>query len=81
MSFITDKVHNMVLQDIVQLTNDYELFEKQGSIDDCLLRETTENLLDQEGITSGSTIIWMERVAFEAYRYLANTFLTETGLK
>ena len=80
MNFIQDKVHNMVLQDIIQITKDYELFEKQGSIEDCLLRKTTEELQNEHGLTSGSTILWMDKVAFEAYRYLAQYMLMENGL-
>jgi len=77
MNFIQNKVHNMPLQDMVQLTKDYELFEKQGSVGDCLLRETTEKLISESGLSEGSTALWMDRVAFEAYRYLAQVFLME----
>jgi hypothetical protein len=80
MNFIQDKVHNMPLQDMVQLTKDYELFEKQGAIGDCLLRETTEKLMSESGLTEGSVVLWMDRIAFEAYRYLAQVFLMESGL-
>lgn len=80
MNFIQDKVHNMPLQDMVQLTKDYELFEKQGAIGDCLLRETARELIDEYGLTEGSIVLWMDKVAFEAYRYLAQVFLMESGL-
>ena len=59
--------------DVLQLISDYEEFEKYGSIGDCCLRRTAETLITSltKGTFPGSPILWMERLAFEAYRRIA----------
>lgn len=79
MNIIQEKIHDLPFEKIIEITKNYEQLERDASIGDCLLREIAEEF---ERLSRGSsTILWMEKVAFEAYRHIANTFLTEAGLK
>lgn len=64
-------VHELSLDELKELTSDYEQFERDGSIGDCYLRTIAGRVQQELGISSGfPVILWMERVAFEAYREL-----------
>ena len=56
-----------------QIVQDYEKFESQGFIDDCLLRTTAEKCIKDvfHGSESTSIVLVMDRIAFECYRYFA----------
>ena len=58
--FLTDDL----LQGIV---NDYESFEQEGTIGDCLLRAIANKYADHSIV-----VLMMERVALETYRELYN---------
>ncbi len=64
-------VHELSLDKLKELTSDYEQFERDGSIEDCHLRAMAGRVQQELGISSGfPVILWMEKVAFEAYREL-----------
>ena len=64
-------VHELSLDRLKELTSDYEQFERDGSIGDCHLRAMAGRVQQELGISSGfPVILWMEKVAFEAYREL-----------
>ena len=69
MKTLRDRVQALTKQNLQQLTEDYEKFERDGEIGDCYLRSTAENFAEFMGIKS-SPVLWMERIAFEAYREL-----------
>lgn len=61
------------MHEILRLIEDYETFERVGSIGDCALRRTAESLAP----TFGSIVLIMRDVAFEAYRNVAHGYLAE----
>lgn len=64
-------VHELSLDELKELTSDYEQFERDGSIGDCYLRTLAGRVQQELGISLGfPVILWMEKVAFEAYREL-----------
>ena len=67
MNKIKERIEKLSYDDVIRIIEDYEQFEKDGFIGDCLLRKTAEDI----GV-DGNIIFWMERVALEAYRYVAN---------
>ena len=64
-------VYELSLDELKELTSDYEQFERDGSIGDCHLRTMAGRVQQELGISSGFPLtLWMEKVAFEAYREL-----------
>ena len=60
-------------KEVLRLIKDYEAFEQAGSIGECALRRTAQDLLPP-----GCSIVSMMRdVAFEAYRSLAHSYLED----
>jgi len=58
---------------------DHEKFSNDGFIGDCTLRVITRRWIDNINSTANVTI-WMDRIAFEAYKYFANKYLTKEEL-
>ena len=58
----------------LQLIRDHEQLEKDAMIGDCLLRSLASEMKAQFDY-SGNIIIWMERLAFEAYRHFARRYI------
>lgn len=57
--------------EVLRLIEDYETFERAGSIGNCALRRTAQSLTPP-----GCSIVSMMRdVAFEAYRTVARSYL------
>ena len=55
--------------EVLRLIEDYETFERSGSIGDCALRRTAQDFLPP-----GCSVVSMMRdVAFEAYRSVARS--------
>jgi hypothetical protein len=68
---ISQMVHELFLDKLKELTSDYEQFECDGSIPNCYLRRMAERAQRELGLNSGfPVILWIEKVAFEAYREL-----------
>ena len=63
---------------IYQIMDDFEKFEEEGVIGDCLLRETARNI--QFAITEKheNIVMWMNLVANDCYRIIAEKAL-KTG--
>ena len=59
----------------LQLISDYEKFEKDGMIGECLLRSTANTLMPG----NPNVVLWMREIAFECYRYYAKKFLGDTN--
>jgi hypothetical protein len=66
-------VNAMTDRQLLQIVADYEQFERDSFIGDCLLRSTAEKIKDTLG--DGSITFWMERVALETYRNFAERFI------
>ncbi len=75
MTTITEKlVRQLADKQILQLIRNYEQFERDGFIGESELRALAEKLMNQFG-SAGHTVLWMERLAFEAYRYFAEKYI------
>jgi hypothetical protein len=60
-------------KEVLQLIEDYETFERMGSIGDCALRRTAQSFT----APYDSIVMAMRDVAFEAYRDVARRYLEE----
>ena len=58
----------------MQLVFDHQQFERDGMIGDCELRRQAEKFMSDFG-DAGHVVLWMERLAFEAYRYYARLWI------
>jgi hypothetical protein len=58
-------------KEVLRLIEDYEEFERVGSIGDCALRRTAQSFT----APYDSIVMAMRDVAFEAYRYVAHLHL------
>ena len=58
-------------KEVLRLIEDYETFERAGSIGDCALRRAAESFTPPEC----SIVNMMQNVAFEAYRNVAYSYL------
>ena len=57
--------------DKIQIMNEFEKFERDGYIDECLLRAVVKSL----PLASNHTTMYMNKIAMECYRYFANKSL------
>jgi hypothetical protein len=71
---IKDAMNRLTEGQLVELIRDWEEFEQEGSIGECELR-TLAGSLNVMG--AGSIVLTMERIAFEAYRRVANRYISE----
>ena len=69
MKTLSDRIRALTTDNLEQLIEDYEQFERDGAIGDCYLRSTAKEFAESLGIQV-SGVLWMDRVAFEAYREL-----------
>lgn len=73
MNTIRKHISGLSKRKVIRLIHDYEVFEEAGSIGECALRQTAQDLLPP-----GCSIVSMMRdVAFEAYRSLAHSYLED----
>ena len=75
MNLIREKLSSLSLNEIEQLAEDYENYERSGVIGSCSLRTIAEEL----GGSSSNHILIMITVALEVYRLLAK--VRKTGLE
>lgn len=62
---------------MLQCIRDYEQYEKDGFIGDCTLREVAEATFTD--LHRDKIILWMQQVAFEAYRRFANYYISSNS--
>lgn len=67
MNMIRDYISILPQREVLRLIEDYEEFERAGSIGDCALRRTAQNFISP----CDSIVMAMRDVAFEAYRFIA----------
>lgn len=58
-----------------QIVDDYVQFETEGSIGDAVLRIKAREYSNLIGAHNTLITTWMQMLAFEVYRYYANTYL------
>lgn len=75
MNSIRKHIDSLMLSEVLQLVEDYEEFERAGSIGDCALRRTAQSFTAL--YDSISIVMTMRDVAFEAYRKVARRYLEE----
>lgn len=69
-------VASLAFDDLLQMVKDQEMFEKQGSIGECMLRGKTEELMtkifgENPGYVGDSVTTWMMLIVGEVYRRIA----------
>jgi hypothetical protein len=69
MSIVRKHVAQMNEADRRQIIVDQSDFERDGSIGDCVLRDTAEFLMDKIGVGIGGVVTWMTIIVMEVYRY------------
>jgi hypothetical protein len=69
---IKEYIINLDRETIIQLIRDYEQFERDGMIGDCELRRRANSF---QTVHLGNVVMFMERLAFEAYRRIAGEVL------
>ena len=62
----------------LQLIRDHDALERDGFIGESELRSRAEELMHQFG-DAGHIVMWMERLAFEAYRFYARRYIDRYG--
>lgn len=77
MNVVRRTVNSLTDRERLQLIADYQRFEKDGFIGDCLLRQTAERISATFGGGAGNPPLWMEQVANAAYRNFAERFIEE----
>lgn len=73
MNSIRKHIDSLMLSEVLSLIEDYETFERMGSIGDCALRRTAQSFT----APYDSIVMAMRDVAFEAYRKVARRYLEE----
>lgn len=73
MNQLRNYVSGLMPKEVLRLIEDYETFERAGSIGDCALRRAAQSFTPP-----GCSVVSMMRdVAFEAYRNVAYSYLEE----
>lgn len=76
MNKVREYVENFDDEEKMLLINGWEEFERKGGIEDGPLRLHTEFFMKELGIKGDAQFfLWMERIAFEAYRYFARKYI------
>jgi len=71
MNNLRELIEQLPLADVKQIADDYDVFERDGAIGECMLRTVAEQWCTKIG--SSSTAVWMNQFAFEAFRRLARS--------
>ncbi len=71
MNSIRKHIDGLMPKEVLRLIEDYETFERAGSIGDCALRRTAQSFT----APYDSIVMTMRDVAFEAYRDVAHSYL------
>ena len=80
MNLIEQYVDTMTLKHVIQIINDYEAYERDGSTGDTNLRVASEHLSHDVFKGGVGVAMVMERVAFECYRRVAHEHIFKEGL-
>ena len=73
--FVRDYIKKLDDATLYQIVDDYESAEKNGSVDDCELRNHTNIIMNENGIDETKFIMWMEILIKEVYRNLAYRYI------
>lgn len=69
-----DFVASISEDELKSVISDYERLATDGVIGECTLRSLARRWTNNIGVNAGVTI-WMDRVAFEAYKHFARRYL------
>lgn len=72
-------IKNLPDSEKVLIIDGFELFERNGSIGDEPLRLHANAFLKENGIPPSHITLWMNQLAFEAYRYFTNKYFSHVG--
>lgn len=68
---LTDFVNSFTYEDIRQLHIEWEYFEKNGFIDECLLRKKADEYRKLCSIPDNNHVLWMKFIMFEVYKRIS----------
>lgn len=68
-------VESLTDNEKIQILAEREVFERDGSIGDCLLRQSAKNYMKQIGIPETNVVICMVIIAAGIDRYFAKLYL------
>lgn len=71
---------NLSFEDLKEIISNFQEFEKNLVIGDCLLRSLTEKIVNDNGISDQTLILWMEILTHDCYRIIAEKAM-EQGFK
>jgi len=79
MSILRNHVADLERDIVLQIIRDYEQFERDGAIGDCHLRSIAHDLIKSitKSTDTGGIVLWMEKLAFEAYRRIAREVISD----
>ena len=66
---------------MIQIISEYEQFEKDGFIGECLLREKVTQYESMLGYGTNYTTVNMINIATSCYRYFSNKYFDIFGIK
>jgi hypothetical protein len=75
MNVLQQFVNNLSDEDRQQIIKDYDKFEHDGFIEDCILRTSTITLIRQLGANENMITLWMKELAFEIFREYAYKYI------
>lgn len=66
---ITEFVESLTDEQRRQIVADYDQFEQEGAIGDCVMRTCATQMLDAHGIGRERFVMWMRDLTFEVLRH------------
>lgn len=64
-------------EELQKIFDEYKEFEKKGVIGDCLLRTLSRRIVTDLGIDYPPIVLWMDKVANDCYRLVAEKAIEE----
>lgn len=71
MTKIKKYANKFSFEEILQIFEDYKLFEKQGFIGECTLRKKAKDFVKEENIKDANIVFYMETIVNSCYRLIA----------
>jgi len=77
---IRDYIEELSWEKLLEIINDFEQFERDGAIGDCFLRSLSDKIQFQITQKHENIVIWMNMVANDCYRIIAENAI-KNGFK
>lgn len=77
MNILREYVNTLSDEDKIRIIDGHEELENTGVIGDEPIREHVKLFFAKHNIEHGSTVMWMQMLAFECHRYFSMRYITE----